>query len=124
MANEHSFEDLLVWQQAMELVDSVYEVTDSFPKSEEYALKGQMRRAAVSIPSNIAEGTGRGTQRDFLHFLRIARGSTRELQTQVMIAQRVKYLSDESYDELQRRIISTGKLLTQLIKSIVTKLES
>jgi four helix bundle protein len=80
-----SFKHLIVWQRAIELVKEVYRITDGLPKSEMYGLVSQMRRSAVSIPSNIAEGKKRKTKNDFLHFLRIADGSAAELETQVII---------------------------------------
>jgi len=82
----HSYKELVVWKKAIELVASVYELTESFPKEEIYGLTSQMKRAAVSIPSNIAEGRFRGTRKDFIQFLRIAYGSGAELETQIEIA--------------------------------------
>jgi len=81
-----SFQDLLVWQRAIELTTDIYRLTESFPKSEMYGLTSQIRRAAVSIASNIAEGCGRGSKREFRQFLIVARGSNCELQTQLIIA--------------------------------------
>lgn len=83
------YSDLIVWQKAMDLVVHVYEVTESFPQREVFGLTNQVRRAAVSIPSNIAEGQGRGTTKDFLHFLAIARGSLQEVETQLLLAYRL-----------------------------------
>ena len=86
------YQKLLVWQKAMELVTEVYQATAGFPDTERFGLTAQMRRAAVSIPSNIAEGSGRGTDREFIRFLHIARGSLLELETQIMIAARLNLL--------------------------------
>jgi len=86
MTGSRSFKDLTVWQRSMELVKDVYKITKQFPRREEFALSSQLRRCAVSIPSNIAEGSKRGTHRDFLQFLRIAIGSSAELETQLLIA--------------------------------------
>ena len=86
MTKSRSFKDLLVWQKSMKLVKEIYAITRSFPKNEEYALTVQLRRCAVSIPSNIAEGSRRGTQKDFIQFLRIADGSAAELETQLILA--------------------------------------
>lgn len=83
----NSFKDLIVWQRGMEVARAVYEITDTFPSKEQYGLVSQMRRSAVSIPSNIAEGHRRGTQKDFLQFLRIADGSAAELETQAILAE-------------------------------------
>ena len=93
-----SYEDLQVWQEAMRLVELVYCVQRRFPKEEVYGLGDQVRRAAVSIPSNIAEGFGRDTKSDFIHFLIMARGSLFELRTQLEIAHRVGYIEDVSAD--------------------------
>jgi four helix bundle protein len=90
-------EKLKVWQHSMDLAAKVYEITDKFPKHEMYSLADQMRRAAVSIPSNIAEGKGRRTTKDFIHFLYVARGSLNELSTQIKLAKRIGYLTPEDY---------------------------
>jgi four helix bundle protein len=86
------YKDLVAWQKAMDLVSAVYQATESFPKRETYSLCDQIRRAAVSIPSNIAEGQVHFNRREFLHFLRHACGSLGELETQLLIAQRLQYL--------------------------------
>ncbi|MFC1612692.1 four helix bundle protein, partial [Patescibacteria group bacterium] len=82
----HSYKELIVWQRAIELVVAIYKLTEDFPKEEIYGLTSQMRRCAISIPSNIAEGRFRGTKNDFLHFLRISYSSGAELETQIVIA--------------------------------------
>src|SRR5262245_18200016 len=89
------YTELIAWQKAMDLVVEVYRSTDSFPQREVFGLTNQMRRAAVSIPSNIAEGQGRATTKDFLLFLYIARGSLQELETQILLAYRLAFLSGE-----------------------------
>jgi four helix bundle protein len=94
------YKDLLVWQDAMDLVVLVYRVTTKFPHHELYGLTGQLRRSAVSVPSNIAEGQGRRTKRDFQNFLSIAHGSLRELETQVLIGQRLTYIDDNDVSQL------------------------
>ena len=91
-----SFRELDVWQKSMDLVDAVYEIVKAFPAEERYALGDQLRRAVVSIPSNIAEGFGRETHKDFAHFLTQARGSLYEVDTQLEIAARRKYVAFES----------------------------
>ncbi len=88
------YQELFVWQRAMDLVVRVYEVTESFPHKEQFGLTNQLRRAAVSIPSNIAEGQGRQTTRDFLTYLSIARGSLQEVETQILIATRLDYIAE------------------------------
>jgi four helix bundle protein len=90
-----TYKELKVWHKAMELVTEVYKNTQSFPLSEQYGLTNQMRRAAISVPSNIAEGQGRQTQNSFLHYLSISYGSLMELETQVQIASTLGYLSRE-----------------------------
>ncbi len=109
------YRDLKVWQSAMQLVYDVYEVTKTFPNGELYGLVSQMRRAAVSIPSNIAEGKGRSTHKDFAAFLRHSRGSLHELETQVMIAQHLGYVSGKQSCELLNRAREVGRMLNGLI---------
>ncbi|WP_404416370.1 four helix bundle protein [Vreelandella aquamarina] len=87
-------QELRVWQQSMDLVEQIYTLTKHFPSEERYGLTSQMRRCAVSIPSNIAEGAARGSTLEFIRFLHIAQGSLSELETQVLIARRLSYLSD------------------------------
>src|SRR5216684_7843412 len=110
-----SYRDLRVWQQAMELVVSVYADTRGFPNDELYGLTSQMRRAAVSIPSNIAEGKGRSTDRDRALFFCHARGSLLELETQIQIAQRLQYLTPPRADNLIRASNELGRMLNSLI---------
>ena len=95
-----NYRDLIVWQKAMDLVQAVYKITAGFPKEELYGLTSQLRRAAVSIPSNIAEGQGRRTTGDFQRFLAIANGSLREVETQILIAKRLNYLHNERTSHL------------------------
>jgi four helix bundle protein len=90
------YNDLIAWQKAMDLVEQIYMITRSFPKEELYGLTSQLRRAAVSIPSNIAEGHCRNGRREFVHHLSIALGSLGEVETQVIVAQRLGYLADSS----------------------------
>lgn len=113
-----TFKNLVVWQEAMNLVEIVYLATKGFPKEEIYGLTSQIRRAAVSIPSNIAEGNGRFSQKDYAHFLLIANGSLKELETQILISERIKYLSKEKLEEIAKQIGSVGRLLTALRKSL------
>jgi four helix bundle protein len=117
----NSYRDLRVWQSAMKLVLRVYEETRSFPKDEVYGLISQMRRAAVSIPSNIAEGKGRLTDRDRAHFFSQARGSLLELETQILIAQGLSYISQPGADCLTEITADTGRMLNLLIQSIRPK---
>ncbi len=113
-----SYRDLRVWQSAMDLVVSVYHETQGFPKDEVYGLTSQMRRAAVSIPSNIAEGKGRSTDRDRALFFCHARGSLLELETQILIAQRLRYLTPPCAETLISSSSKLGRMLNSLIQSI------
>lgn len=113
-----SYRDLRVWQQAMQLVVAIYRCTQAFPKSELYGLTNQLRRAAVSIPSNIAEGKGRSTDRDRNVFFCRARGSLLELETQILIATELNYLTDEQSEDLMHRSTRLGQMLNALIESL------
>lgn len=110
--------DLVAWQRAMDLVEMVYCLTQRFPKEEVYGLTAQVRRAVVSIRSNIAEGEGRESKQEFLHFLSIAHGSLREVETQLRIAVRLKYLRDEDLNTTQQLCEETGRILNGLMKSL------
>lgn len=109
-----SFRDLRVWQAAMDLVEQVYLLTRAFPKYETYGLASQMQRAAVSIPSNIAEGHTRAYSKEYLHHLSIARASLAELQTQLEIALRLKYCVPEQLAQLVEQADSLGRQLSTL----------
>ena len=108
------YKKLIVWQKAMELVRLVYRLSKVFPADERYALTDQLRRAAVSIPSNIAEGCGRTSRKDYAHFLSIARGSLYETMTQLQIAQDLGYI--EISEDLKVLSDDVGKILTTLMK--------
>ena len=112
------YRDLLVWQKAISLVEAVYRLTANFPKAEEFGLKAQLRRAAVSIPSNIAEGQGRRRPRVFHEFLNIAMGSLSELETQVDLAVRLHILSPEDCQELHSQCEEVGKMIYGLGNSL------
>jgi four helix bundle protein len=116
-----SFKDLRAWQEAMKFAVEVCRVTTQFPRHELYGLSQQLRRAAVSIPSNIAEGKGHRSDREFGHFRLHARGSLREAQTQVMIAQELQYLSSEEAQRLLTSADTIGRSLNRLINSISAK---
>jgi len=113
-----SYRDLRVWQQAMDLAMQVYRLTGAFPKHELYGLTGQIRRAAISIPSNIAEGKGRRTDRDFSSFLFRARGSLLELETQILLARRLEYLAESDASAVLKSTAAVGSALTGLINSL------
>ncbi|MBU1413452.1 four helix bundle protein [Myxococcota bacterium] len=118
MGKTQSFRDLLVWQEAMKLAEMVYQSTRAFPKEELFAMTSQIRRAAVSIPSNIAEGNGRNSRKDYLYFLSIASGSLAELQTQVELAHRINYLSQAALEDLVQQGNTVGRMLTALKRSL------
>ncbi len=113
--------DLDVWKKSMCFVTEVYRVTQSFPKAEIYGLANQMRRAAVSVPSNIAEGAGRAARKEFLQFLHIALGSLSELETQILIAGNLNYIND--CESMTKEAAIIQKLLNGLIFSIKKKVE-
>jgi four helix bundle protein len=115
------YKDLIAWQKAMDLVTTLYDATEEFPKRGTYSLTDQMRRAAVSVPSNIAEGQAHYSNREFRHFLRHSRGSLAELETQVLIAQRRNYLSEKQAAELLKRADEVGRILSGLINSLKEK---
>ncbi len=113
-----SFKDLLVWQEAMNLVVMIYQITSHFPRYEIFALTSQMNRAATSIPANISEGNGRYSTNDYLRFLSIANGSLRELETHLLIAERLNYVKRTQTEETFLKIEYVGKLLNGLRKSL------
>jgi len=112
-----NYQELIVWQKAMDVVIEIYKVVKKLPKEELYSLSDQMRRSAVSIPSNIAEGQARGYKKDFAWFLSIAQGSKAELETQLLLAVKVGYLSDINIKKAMGLLDETGKLLTAMILS-------
>ncbi|MEN4761483.1 four helix bundle protein [Chryseobacterium sp. C39-AII1] len=115
MAN---FKELLVWQKSIDFVTEIYKITDTFPKDETFGLKSQVRRASVSIPSNIAEGNSRRSKPDYLQFLKISRGSCAEVETQLIISKNLKFLNEEECLKLNNDIIEISKMLNGLINSL------
>ncbi|EAR21663.1 four helix bundle protein [Nitrococcus mobilis] len=116
MNNVTGHKDLSVWQAAMELAKVIYAMTADFPKEERYGLVSQMRRAAVSVPSNIAEGAGRGSAREFHQFLTIARGSLSELETQALLARDLGFMRQS--DDLMAMITRIFQMITGLQRSL------
>jgi len=110
----NGYRDLLAWQKSMELVTDIYKVTIRFPKDELYGLTSQLRRAGVSIASNLAEGHGRNSTNEFGHFIGLSRGSLSEVETQLEIAKALGYLEDRAADELLRKAATLGRMLTGL----------
>src|SRR5437762_5531195 len=113
-----NYQELIVWQRAMDLVEEVCKLSRAFPREEVYGLTSQIRRAAVSVPSNIAEGQGRRTTADFLRHLSIAYGSLREVETQILIAQRLKYIVIGKVESVLSRAGEVGRLLNGLMASL------
>jgi len=117
------FRDLRVWNEAMVLAEMVYGMTSRFPADERFGLVSQMRRASVSVPSCIAEGNGRGTTKDYLRFLSMAKGSLAELQTQIVLATRLKLVGPAAANGLLEQATSVSFLLQSLRKALNTKLQ-
>ena len=113
-----NYKELKVWQKAYQLCLEVYKITKGFPKDETYGLVSQIRRAAVSVPSNIAEGYGRKTTGEYIYALYIAYGSTCELETQILISRDLDYIEAEAFDRLQKEIGDVERMLKGLIKSL------
>lgn len=113
-----TYRDLIVWQKSMDLVFIIYKVAAQFPKEEIYNLTSQIKRSAVSVPSNIAEGYGRNSSGDYVRFLQIASGSLYELQTQLEICFRLEFLTEEKYKKINSLSIEIEKMLSSLISKI------
>lgn len=113
-----SYKDLIVWQKSVALAVAVYALTEKFPKEEIYGLTSQMRRAAVSIPSNIAEGRARSTRNDYIHFLRIAHGSVSELETQIEISKQLPFAKNLSYSAAEAILLEVAKMLSVMISKM------
>ena len=115
---QHNFRDLDVWKKAISFVSRVYALTSSFPSSELYGIVSQMQRAAVSIPSNIAEGAGRDSNADFSRFISVAEGSACEIETQITIAHEISYIKDEEYNSFLAEIHEIQRMLSGLKRSL------
>jgi four helix bundle protein len=118
------FRELKAWQLGMDLTEKVYLLTDSFPKSEIYGLSSQIRRCAVSIPSNLAEGHGRTSAKEFLQFIAIAYGSICELETQILLSHRLKYLDQSNLETVSALLTETSKTIHGLQKAIRERVET
>jgi len=114
----HNFKELKVWKAGIGVTKVVFQLTRSFPNEEKYGLISQMIRSAISIPSNIAEGSGRKSNKDFYHFLNIALGSSFELETQMIIANEFNYINQESLDSTCKLIVDIQKMIYGLQKSL------
>ena len=116
-----SYKDLIVWQKAIELGKLIYQLTKTFPSEEKFGLVAQMRRAVVSIPSNIAEGYGRAGRREYLQFLSVVQGSLKELETQTILAQKLAYVTSSQAERVLSESEVVGKMLGSLIRSLKAK---
>ena len=113
------FKKLNIWEKSHELTLRIYDLTSEFPREEIYGLTSQIRRACASIPTNIAEGCGRGSSAEFMRFLQIAMGSASETEYLILLAHELKYLNANQYTELTNTIISVKKMLTALLKKLM-----
>jgi S23 ribosomal protein. len=118
LINERPHKKLLVWSKSIDFVTLIYEETKQFPRDEEYGLKSQLRRAAVSVPSNIAEGLTRKSQNDKLHFLNIAQASLSEIDTQIEISLRLNHIDNARYQRIETHMIEIQKLLAGLSRKL------
>jgi four helix bundle protein len=118
------FKDLIAWQCAITLAETVYALSRKFPRSEQFGLTAQIRRAAVSVPSNIAEGAARRTTREYIHFLHTARGSLAELETQLVLAERLGLASEAGLAESRDLVIRVAQLLNGLLRGLRKRLHS
>ena len=116
------YKQLKVWQKAMELAENIYNIVRLLPKEEMYALSDQMRRSVISIPSNIAEGRGRNSEKEFMQFLSIARGSAYELSTQLEICHKVGYLNESTIKNSIELCEEVGKMINSLSKKLYDKI--
>jgi four helix bundle protein len=116
-----NFEDLVVWQKAIDLVDVVYDIIDNYPQHQRFSLVQQMQRCAVSVPSNIAEGSERNSTTEFIRYLYIAKASLAELKTQLIISERRDFLSKERYEKLRKEMHNIDNMLYKLIIKLKDK---
>ena len=119
-----SFRDIKAWQKSMDLVTEVYRATANFPQREMYGLTRQVREASVSVPSNIAEGKGRRTKKDYIQFLYRARGSSLEVQTQLEIARNLEFLDQRAFDRIIEQAAEVGRVLNGLITNVERQIET
>ena len=117
MVRSSNYEDLKVWQKAIDLTSEIYKLVKQLPIEEQYALSDQMRRAVVSIPSNIAEGRGRGTKKEFVRYLLMSRGSLWELSTQLVICEKLHYLEQDQLSDAKQLIQEISKMINALANS-------
>ena len=118
-----TYKDLIVWQKSIALVTRIYSITQAFPGSEKFGIVSQLNRACVSIPTNIAEGWGRESSKNYLQFLRISRGSLMETETLLLISKNLNFIQEKEYKELLKDVEEVGKILQGLIKSVNQKVK-
>ena len=118
----NTYKDLIVWQKSVALVTTIYSLTKSFPQDEKFGIVSQINRASVSIPSNIAEGWGRESSKNYLQFLRISRGSLMETETLLEISKNLKFINDTEFTSVSNDIEEVSKILQGLIKSVQQKI--
>jgi four helix bundle protein len=114
----HKFRELKIWQRSMDLTEMIYQLTDGFPKDEKFGLSAQLKRCAVSIPSNISEGAGRGTNRQFKYFLAISMGSCNEVQTQIELSFRFKFIKKEVLEKVVEETIQIYRMILTFYHSL------
>lgn len=119
----NSYKDLIVWQKSIALVTSIYELSKTFPSEEKFGVVSQLNRAAVSIPSNIAEGWGRESSKNYLQFLKIARGSVMETETLLVISKNLNFINDTQFSSITNEVEEVSKILQGLINSIQQKIK-
>lgn len=114
----HNFKELRIWQDSMDIVEDIYKVLKDFPKNEQYGLVSQMNRCSVSIPSNIAEESGRGSNKDFIRFLNISLFSAFELETQLIISKRIEFINTESFNSINTKLTKVQKMIFVFIEKL------
>ena len=123
MIKSSDYQDLKVWQKAIDLTTEIYQLVKQLPQDEHYALSDQMRRAVISVPSNIAEGRGRGTNKEFVRYLLMSRGSLWELSTQLVICEKLHFLNDIQTSKARKMIIEISKMINALANSFLGQSE-
>jgi four helix bundle protein len=118
-----NYRDLIVWQKSMDLVEQIYVLSSDFPTTETYGLTSQIKRAAVSVPSNIAEGSSKKSTKEYIRFLNISYGSLAEIETQILIASRLKFITEDAKDSVLDKTTEIAKILSWLINSLKRRLE-
>ena len=122
MTTVNSYRELLIWKKGMDITEKVYQLTKIFPTDELYGLTSQIKRCSISIPSNIAEGYGRNSTKSYLHFVRIARGSLFELETQLLLANKLNFIkNEEDYSTIMNLITEESKMISSFIKKLSVK---